>query len=378
MEKLVRIHLSGFRSIRELDLELRDLTVLIGANGSGKSNLVRFFDMVSYLLSGDLQLFVARAGGGSSLLHYGPKETPALHASLEFDNDGTRSEYRFSLSFAAPDRLIFTDEHVEFQRPGEPAPFEKTLGVGQTEAHLGAAANADIASVERTVARVFMNRLRGMQSYHFHDTSENSRIRMNQDVARNRHLMSHGGNLASFLYMLRSAHPRHFERIEATCRSVVPYFREFVLAPNSENPGTIRLRWRDNNPDYEFGPEHLSDGSLRAMAIVTALLQPEELLPSVVIMDEPELGLHPSGVRLIAQLLRSVATKRQVLIATQSPRLLSEFAPDEVVVAERYEESTGLGESTFRRLVPEDLEAWLDEYDLGTLFEMNVTGGGPQ
>ncbi len=378
MEQLRRIKLSGFRSIRDLDLELTDLTVLVGANGAGKSNLIRFFDLMSYMLSGDLQLFIARAGGGSSLLHYGPKETQVLHSALEFENEGTRSEYRFSLSFAAPDRLIFTDEHVEFQRPTEDSPYRQPLGVGQAEAKLPATANEDSASPARTAARVFMSRLRGLQTYHFHDTSSNAHIRTNQDIGRNRYLMSHGGNLAAFLHMIQSEFPRHFDRIQETCRAVVPYFRDFVLLPNVDNTRTIQLRWRDNNPDFEFGPEHLSDGSLRAMAIVTALLQPEELLPSVVFMDEPELGLHPSAVSLVGQLICSVAEKRQVLVATQSPRLLAEFAPEQVVVTERHEESTGMGESTFRRLDEAELEGWLEDYDLGVLFEMNVTGGGPQ
>jgi predicted ATPase len=378
MEKLGHLKVAGFRSLRNLDMDLGDLTILIGANGSGKSNLVAFFDMLSFMLSGSLQLFVGRSGGGSSILHYGPKRTPVLSFELTFDGDKGRSEYGGSLAFASPDRLIFTDEHVLFQRPGEKKPYTSILGAGQAESDLLGLAVATPATTAATVARVFLNRLKGLQVYHFHDTSGAAYIRTLQDVDRNRALLSSGGNLASFLFMLQERFPAHFERIVSTVRLAVPYLKEFDLAPDRLNEGKIMLRWRDRNPDYEFGPHQLSDGSLRAIALITALLQPEELLPSLVIIDEPELGLHPGAVSLIGGLIKAVSSKRQVLVATQSPRLLAEFAPEDIVVVEREEDIAGFGESQFQRLSTEALGAWLDDYDLGRLYEMNVTGGGPQ
>jgi predicted ATPase len=191
-------------------------------------------------------------------------------------------------------------------------------------------------------------------------------------------LLSNGGNLASFLYMLQESFPTHYDRIVSTIRLAVPYLRDFDLAPDRVNPGQTQLRWRDQNPDYEFGPHQLSDGSLRAIALITALLQPEELLPSVIFIDEPELGLHPSAVGIIGKLIKAVSAKRQVVVATQSPRLLSECAPEDIVVVEREEDDRGYGESRFRRLGKEDLGQWLNDYDLGALYEMNVTGGGPR
>jgi len=358
-------------------MELGDLTVLIGANGSGKSNLVAFFNLLSFMMSGTLQLYIGRKGGGSSVLHYGPKRTPLLATTLRFEGENGWSEYGCTLAFASPDRLIFTDERVAFQRPSEVRPFTKVLNSGQAETDL-LSVSTGTDPTAATVARIFLSRLKGLRVYHFHDTSETAYIRTNQDVNRNQILLSNGGNLASFLYMLQGSFPLHYERIVSTVRLAVPYLREFDLAPDRLNANQITLRWRDQNPDYEFGPHQLSDGSLRAIALISALLQPEELLPTVIFIDEPELGLHPSAIGIIGKLIKAVSAKRQVVVATQSPRLLSECEPEDVVVVEREEDDKGYGESRFRRLAKEDLGEWLKDYDLGVLYEMNVTGGGPR
>lgn len=376
MEKLARFQASGFRSIRELDLALGDLTVLIGANGSGKSNFVALFNLLGFMMTESLQLYIGRKGGGNSILHYGAKRTPVLTISLRFEDASGWSEYGCTLAHASPDRLIFTHERVAFQKQGAPKAFEKSLGAGHIETALAEASSGSDAAAN--VARIFLSRLKGLRVYHFHDTSESAYIRTNQEIDRNRTLQSNGGNLASFLYMLRQSYSQHYERILSTIRLAVPYLKEFDLEPARLNPKQIQLRWRDRNPDYEFGPHQLSDGSLRAIALITALLQPEELLPAVIFIDEPELGLHPSAIGIVAKLLKAVSVKRQVVVATQSPRLLAECAPEDVVVVEREEDGKGYGESTFKRLGPDELGDWLKDYDLGALYEMNITGGGPR
>lgn len=143
------------------------------------------------------------------------------------------------------------------------------------------------------------------------------------------------------------------------------------------NPGRIMLRWVDRS-GFEFGAHQLSDGSLRLIALVTALLQPRELLPQVIVIDEPELGLHPAGVRLIADLIKAVAADRQVIVATQSPKLVSEISVDDILVVERAEDELQYGYTTVKHLDREQLQPWLEDFDLGTLYDMNVTGGGPQ
>jgi predicted ATPase len=334
--------------------------------------------MLSFMLSGSLQTYIARKGGGSSVLHYGQKITPVINADLTFEGETAVSTYGFSLAFASPDRLIFTDERVSFMRKGEKTPYEDSLGSAQTETRLTELAASTKESNARTVARVFQKRLQEVQVYHFHDTSETAYIRTLQDVQRDRFLLSTGGNLASFLYMLRQAYPAHYARILTTIRLVVPYLHDFILEPSRLNQGRIELRWRDRNPDYEFGPHQLSDGSLRAIALITALMQPDDLMPSVIVIDEPELGLHPAAVATVAQLVQAASAKRQVIVATQSPKFVSAFAPEDVVVMERGEDERGFGQSTIRSLSREDLGDWIDQYDLGQLYDMNVTGGGPQ
>jgi predicted ATPase len=377
MDKLKRLKVQGFRSIRDQTVEFSDLTVLIGANGAGKSNLIALFNMLNFILSESLQIYVGRKGGGSSILHYGQKKTPTMSVDLEFEGKSV-SHYGFVLAFAAPDRVLFTDEYVTFQRPQEASPFSRNLGVGQLETNLLMLSRNVDDRVARDVALQFVKRLRELQVYHFHDTSDEAHIRGGQQLDRNRFLMSTGGNLASFLYMLQTSRPEHFQRIVESIRVAIPFLKEFHLEPNRLDPSTILLRWRDRNPDYEFGPHQLSDGSLRAIALITALLQPEEFMPGLMLIDEPELGLHPSAIGLVASLIQAAAQKRQVVVATQSSRFLDEFAPKDVVVVEREEDDRGYGESVFRRLSKAELGDWLNDYDLGTLYEMQVTGGGPQ
>ncbi len=378
MEQLTKIKIEGFRSLRSLDLALDPLNIFIGANGAGKSNLIEFFTMLNFALTGSLQLYVARKGGTQAILHYGAKRTPVLHGQLEFTGPQATSRYRFTLAHSTGDRFVYTDEQVEYLSASRERPFSDSLGVGHTESKLLPLAKSSGTGARQTVARVFVNRLKEVQAYHFHDTSDESMLRSYQDVNLNHILLNHGGNLASFLYALQETKPEHFERIIHTFQTIVPYVRNLVLRPDVLNPGRILLRWRDRNPDYEFGAHQLSDGSMRALALVTALLQPEETMPGIILLDEPELGLHPAGIAIVASLIRSVSKTRQIIVSTQSPRFLAEFEPEQVVVVERQEDDLGYGESVFTRLDSESLRGWLEDYDLGTLYEMQVTGGAPQ
>jgi predicted ATPase len=377
MHQLQRVVIRGFRSLREVDVELGPLTVLVGANGAGKSNLASFFNLLSFLFSGELQLYVGRKGGASSILHYGPKLTASISAELHFE---TLDQYSFQLEFASPDRLIISSQRFLRHPPGGGQLEAMVLGtpgaeMGGSEVSLlsadGSAGDAEIA------AKQIFDRLKTIHTYHFHDTSPTSPIRTGQDLQRNRHLLASGGNLAAFLYMLRARHPQHYARILSTVQLAVPYLADLVLEPDALNPSTIHLRWRDRSGEYEYGAHQWSDGSLRFLALVTALLQPEELLPRLLVIDEPELGLHPRGISVLAELLRYASTKTQVLVSTQSPRLVAAFEPGEILIAERREGELGRGETTLRRLEAEALASWLEEYDLGQLFEMNVVGGGP-
>ena len=113
------------------------------------------------------------------------------------------------------------------------------------------------------------------------------------------------------------------------------------MKPNSND--RIRLRWQQKGSDYPLTPHHLSDGTIRFICLTTALLQPEP--PSTIILDEPEPGLHPYAIEILAELIKSSSKRMQVIVSTQSPSLVDYFEPEEIVVVNRKD-----GASNFKRL----------------------------
>lgn len=380
VELISRATVRGFRSLRDVDVELRPFTVLVGANGSGKSNFIELFTMLNYTFGstqGGLQIYVGRKGRASSLLYYGPEVTRHLDLSLMFQGEAGWSRYSASLAWGAPDDLFFTSEKLEFQRSGDALPRVAELGGGARESRVLTVSERASDDWERAVARSFRYRLRQVRAYHFHNTLEEAAIRVSQDLQRESYLLSTGGNIAAFLHKLREDHPGVYSRILASVQTVAPFVRDFELEPETPGGRSIMLKWRDRS-DRVFGPHQLSDGTLRAVALITALLQPDETMSSVMIFDEPELGLHPAAVSLIAELLKAASLKRQVIVATQSPLLLRDYGPDDIVVVEREDEPSGRGATVFRRLEADALAGWLEDFDLGELYEKNVTGGYPR
>lgn len=350
------------------------MTVLIGPNSAGKSNLLSFFQLLSVLPMGGLRRFVAERGGASALLHYGPKVTPELRFRLGFEDDGSSTSYEAELGFAAGDRPRFDHEAVTHRVPG--------TGAGQTmvldpdhESSFASTPHWNEAALEAT-----SQWLRRMGFHHFHDTSITSVLRQNSPGTNNARLASDGRNLAAFLYrLMRSTEPGDraaWKRINLLVRRIAPAVVQLVPQPvvpgdDEERPRHVQLRWRDDRGEL-FGVEALSDGSLRAIALVAALAQPASTLPAFMSIDEPELGLHPAALALLAGLVRSASSRCQLVLATQSPALLDHFEPEEVVVVEREE-----GATTLRRLDPDALRAWLAEYSLSELYDKNVLGGRP-
>lgn len=381
-DTITNLSIKGYKSIRDLEnFELRQFNVLIGANGSGKSNFIDFFRMLTSMFEstqGNLQLFVARKGRANSLLHYGSRVTRLMDAKVQFDGDKQWSRYSFSLSWGAPDELSFAEELLEYQREDkDQTPRQKQLGSGHQESMLLNLADSKPDPRMRTFAEHICYLLRQIRVYHFHDMSEDSNIRLSQDLDRDYYLMSNAGNLAVFLHNLKQNQPAHFKRILSTVQLVAPFISDFVVEPQAINGRFVILRWMDRSGDT-FGPHQLSDGTIRAIALITALLQPDNMMPSIMIFDEPELGLHPAAIGLVASLLKAASEKRQVIVATQSPILIRDYCPEDVIVVDRNEDEKGRGESTFTRLDSHSLEAWMEDFDLGELYEKNVTGGGPQ
>lgn len=362
---LDKITLQGFRSIRALDdFTLGPVNVLIGANGSGKSNFVGFFRLLREMVQGGLQTAVNKAGGADVHLFLGPKVTERIRVHLDFGANG----YEFALEPTADNRLIFSDERIIFHGSGPALPVNRSIGRGHSESALEAQTRNE--RNQRIVPYIY-DSISSWTVYHFHDTSETAPMRRLGSVRDNERLRPNGANLAAFLYRLREELPESYRLIVDTIRLAAPFFADFKLRPQARNGDpTIELEWEQAGSDYPFHASQLSDGTLRFMALATALLQPDP--PSTILIDEPELGLHPQALDVLANLILQAQERTQLIVSTQSAALLSAFEPDQVVVIDREE-----GESRFRRLDAGQLKAWLDEdYTLGELWQKNVYGGG--
>lgn len=369
--KLKKIHLKGYKSIEGQagqTIPLGDVTVLLGANGSGKSNLVSFFKMLNFMTTGALQQYVGKQGV-RSLLFYGPKETESISFELHFESAEAHDTYEVKLSYGLPDRLFVSGEKITYHKNGEGRPQEYFLDSGGSEVGL--------KRDKRQTSKVLYALLSGIRTYQFHDTSDTAKIKDRGYVDDAKYLRSDAGNLAAFLKMLKDhdKYERYYDRIVRHIRRVMPQFGDFDLESIPGKKDYVRLNWKDSfESDYLFDPDQISDGSLRFMALATLLLQPPELLPKFIVLDEPELGLHPAAMAELAGIVRSAAQKTQVLLATQSTRLVDEFSPENLVVVERDEKKHC---SVFKTLDSEELKGWLDRYSLSELWEKNVLGGQP-
>ena len=283
--------------------------------------------------------------------------------------------YKFSLAYAAGDTLIFSEENITYSKKGSSKPFEIKLDPGSKESGLYYQLK-NLKVNEARVCEILHNLLRRCQVFQFHDTSGNSSIRNTGYIHDNSFLRSDAGNLAAFLYAIKQNKDgeKYYNRIVRSIQQIMPQFGDFDLHPSAINEKNIILNWTENNSDFLFGPHQISDGTLRFMALTTLLLQPPDTLPNVIILDEPELGLHPSAISALAGMVNTASKYCQVILATQSTRLVDEFPPENIIVAER--DSSG-NKSEFKKLNKEKLKEWLTEYSMGELWEKNIVGGKP-
>jgi predicted ATPase len=366
------ITLQGFKSIRSLeDFKLGAVNVLIGANGSGKSNFVSFFSLLREMIEGRLEKAINKAGGADVQLFLGPKITKEIAAKVELGNNG----YEFSLEPTTDNRLIFSFESVSYvsSDPGRPPKtvvgHQLSMGTGHSESKLrGRATGGDEAAL---AASDVLDAISDWAVYHFHDTSTTAEMRRRGSVRDNERLRAEGENLAAYLLRLREEEKDSYNLIVDTVRLAAPFFGDFKLRPKMSNGDEIiELEWEQKDSDYPFHASQLSDGTLRFIALATALLQPNP--PSTILIDEPELGLHPQALDILANLILQAQNRTQLIVSTQSAALLNAFEPEQIVVIDREE-----GESRFRRLNADDLREWLgQDYTLGDLWQKNVYGGG--
>ena len=372
MKTLTQLNITGYKSLRDADIALSSLNVFIGANGAGKSNFITVFELLRQIVNRNLATYTLKTGGADALLHFGQKHTADITLALTFTGDqaDVYNGYTCRLIPTAQDTLAFAGEECWFTntRRYKNHPYHIALGTGHRETRLFEASSA---SLDKNVADHVIQALRSWRVYHFHDTGATAKIKALGDIDDNHDLRDDASNLAAFLYYLQQRHPRHYKQIVATVRLVAPFFADFNLQPNRLNPEKIRLEWQEQGADTYFNAHALSDGTLRFICLATLLQMPD--LPTTILIDEPELGLHPYAITLLAALLRSAATRTQIIISTQSVTLVNQFEPQEIVVVNRQD-----NQSVFERRDPASLTAWLEDYGMGDLWEKNLLGGRPR
>ena len=366
-KKISKVTIRGYKSIafdNPVTLKLGDVNILLGANGAGKSNIISFFRMLGYMMSKSFGIYVEKSGTANSLLHYGSKITPVMSGTLEFTDDKSVDSYHFSLSNAAPDRLIITEESIKWHRKTENKPYEVLLEPNFKESAL--------ADSKDYVAKSIYWMLAYCKVYQFHDSSNEGPLRQACPVDTANYLQSHGNNLPSFLLYLRDNFADSYKRIADYVRDVVPQFQDFYLEPNNK---TISLRWIDNSAtDYRFNAYQFSDGSIRFIALATLLLQPAKTMPDVIILDEPELGLHPYAITQLAEMIKDASIHAQVIIATQSKDLVDHFDVDNISVVEMDKNTQS---TSVIHLKENDYKLWLEQYTVSELWDKNIIGGRP-
>lgn len=360
--KLKEIRVEGYKSIKQQVVPIGNMNVLIGQNGAGKSNFISLFEFLKDIIEARLQYIVQKAGGAEQLLYYGSKETKKIHFLLDF----APNLYEIYLQPSANDSLFVEKEQCGYWRDAGNNTHTLYWSVSTT-----AREESNLSLIKRSRVQDYAyDVLKDWRVYHFHDTSDSAGMKKYASIANSEYLFDDASNLAAFLYILQKNESEFYDRIVKTIQLVVPFFKNFVLRPNVLNPETIRLEWQDKFSDKIFTAASLSDGSLRFICMATLLLQPK--LPKLIILDEPELGLHPTAISILAGLLKKASVRSQVLISTQSVNLVNEFEPENVIVVDREE-----GSSVFKTLDSEKLEEWLNNYSLGDIWEKNVIGGMP-
>jgi predicted ATPase len=355
-----KIQIENFKSIRNLNLPLNQINILIGANGAGKSNFISFFKLLDNLYHQNFQNYIAENAGAENILYFGLKHSDYLSSQIEFDEI---NRYYFRLRPNNAGELYFATEGTQFYH-GYPDWDNIDLGNGHFESKLK---NQNQKSGRYSYVNDYM---KSFKVFHFHDTSNTAKIKQRCNIDDNEYLRNDAGNLAAFLFLLKEKHPDEFVKIESAIRSVAPFFDCFQLKPDRIKEDQIRLEWKERKSDMYLNAMHLSDGTLRFMALASLLLQPN--IPKTIIIDEPELGLHPFAVTKLAGIIQQASAQSQIIISTQSANFIDNFEPENIITVDRRDH-----QSVFNPQNSENLKDWMLEYGIGELWNKNVIGGRP-
>ena len=363
--KLDKLTIRGFKSIQQLeDFELGDLNVMVGANGSGKSNFVEFFRLLRAMVQQHLQVYILKNGPADGFFFDGVAHTRKIEVDLTFG----QNRYVFTLAPTKDGTVFIESEDSQYLGGGS----LKQISRGALESHLKSKRDERSTFYPGAAGpnSYVWDAVSGWQVYHFHDTSMTAGMRRDSGVEQGEVLQPDASNLAAFLLNLRENEEENFQLIRKTLQRIAPYFDDFVpTVKKHKQEDQVRLTWTQKGKDYIFSPGHFSDGTIRFLCLATVILQPYP--PATIVLDEPELGLHPEAITVLGGLLRSASHRMQVIVATQSPQLLAEFEPEQIITVDQVE-----GASQFRRLDTESLDAWLEDYSVAELWQKgNIAGG---
>lgn len=364
------IQIQNFKSIRDSgSLFIKPLNILIGSNGAGKSNFISFFKFLNMLFERQLQNHIARKGRADGFMYFG-KQSGFISGKIIFTNadDKISNRYRFKLEPDQSNSLFFSEEYSDYNMNTQ---LSDIVFWSPKIINTGASSETKLHEIENSTRTDYLkNFFSSFKVFHFHDTSDTSKLKGFCNTTDYEYLIEDGSNLPAFLYRMKKNAPRHFKILEFTIKSIAPFIESLYLQPDQVNPNQIELRWKEKGHDNLFNAYSLSDGTLRFICLCTLLLQPEP--PNTIIIDEPELGLHPAAINKLAAMVRLASESAQVIISTQSINLLDQFKPEDIIVVEREDDQT-----VFKRLGKQELGEWLDNYTLSELWRKNVLGGTP-
>jgi len=364
------INIEHFKSIRDSGtIRIKPLNILIGPNGVGKSNFISFFKFLNMLFEEQLQNHIARKGRADGFMYFG-RQSGYIAGKVVFTNeeDKISNRYRFKMEPDQANSLFFTEEFSDYNMQ---ARLSDSVSWSGLRINFGGSSETKLHDVSNSTRTGFLRAFfQSFKVFHFHDTSDSSKLKGFCNATDYEYLVEDGSNLPAFLYRMKETAPKHFKILEFTVKSIAPFIESLYLQPDQVNPNQIELRWKEKGHDNLFNSYSLSDGTLRFICLCTLLLQPDP--PSTIIIDEPELGLHPAAINKLSAMIQSASKAAQIIVSTQSINLLDQFKPEDIIVVEREDNQT-----VFKRLSKEELGEWLDEYTLSELWRKNVLGGRP-
>ncbi|HFA52198.1 MAG TPA: chromosome segregation protein SMC [Bacteroidetes bacterium] len=366
------LYIRNFKSIKDHWLDLDNLNILIGPNGAGKSNFISLFKFLGKLSGGQLAEYIFQSGGINTFLFKGYEESQSLSINLDIKEIETRPQfYKFDITSDGESYQIL-EETIGYRPSENNQGISHRIGNGTKESKIH---ESELNQLIVATKKIFDNIFNIFKIYHFHDTSDNAPIKLPQDIEDVYHFKPEGENLAPFLLLLKEQHFDTYYKIVETTRLVYPFFHDFVLEESPRAKGKVMLRWKEKGNGLIYSAKQISDGTLRFICLATLLLQPagSPYVPRTIILDEPELGLHPFAINILAELIQKAAMEKQVIVATQSVGLINHFTPKDLLITERAQN----GATEFKRLKDGDFKKWLEDYSLGQLWESNFFGGRP-